>query len=72
MEPKNEQLEWNAEEPKSKSEEEYAEMPPPTSVTLLEKTEKTGTISFPFFSCKLSLFLHLFSIYRNFCCFSSL
>jgi len=45
MEPKNEQLELIvAEEPKSKSEEEYAEMPPPTSVTLLEKTEKTAKV----------------------------
>ena len=45
LDPKNEQLEWtvNTEEPKLKGEEEHVEMPPATSVEVLEKMEKTGT-----------------------------
>ena len=45
LDPKNEQLEWtvNTEEPKLIGEEEHVEMPPATSVEVLEKMEKTGT-----------------------------
>ena len=45
LDPKNEQLEWieNTEDPKSKGEDEYDEMSPPTSVKVLERMEKTGT-----------------------------
>ena len=46
LDPKNEQLEWtvNTEEPKLKGEEEHVEMPPATSVEVLEKMEKRGTL----------------------------
>ena len=55
LDPKNEQLEWieNTEDPKSKGEDKYGEMSPPSSVKVLEKMEKTGT--FKVFSNVLSL-----------------
>lgn len=47
FDPKNEQLEQivNTDDPKSKGENEYGEVYPPTSVKVLEKMEKTGEVT---------------------------